>query len=153
MHLDLCHIFFKILGIRYQIYLPTNIDTVQFPQSHSLLPTNLSISRSVKVSLTPSSPTEITHQHNAPCPLWMGVQWGLSSWAACTSCAEWEDILQQTLAPPASVAYRQEPAAWSPESYASNFTCEKLEEIKTEVWYDWAVQHGRGVLISVKWHL
>lgn len=63
----------------------------------------------------------------------MGVQWGLSSWVACTSCVEWEGSLQQTLAPPASVAYRQEPEAWSPGSDASNFTCEKLEEIKDEV--------------------
>lgn len=63
----------------------------------------------------------------------MGVQWDLSSWAAYTSCVEWEGNLQQTLAPPASVAYRQEPAAWSTGSDASNFTCEKLEEIKDKV--------------------
>lgn len=63
----------------------------------------------------------------------MGVRWDLSSWAAYTSCVEWGGSLQQTLAPPASVAYRQEPAAWSPGSDASNFTCEKLEERKDKV--------------------
>lgn len=41
-----------------------------------------------------------------------------------------EDSLQQELAPPASVAHRQEPTAWSPESQASDVTHKELEAQK-----------------------
>ena len=77
-------------------------------------------------------PTEITYQHNVPCPPETGVQLVLSSWVACTSCGVWGDNLQQEHAPRASVAHRQEPTAWSPASQASGVTHKELEVTEKE---------------------
>lgn len=93
-----------------------------------------------------TAPAGITHQRNVPCPLWMGVQSALSSWAACTSCGEWGDSLQQELAPPASAAHRQEPTAWSPSSQASDVTHKELEAKAQEEKLDLLKSRGEVVL-------
>lgn len=76
----------------------------------------------------------------------MGVQSALSSWAACTSCGEWGDSLQQELAPPASAAHRQEPTAWSPSSQASDVTHKELEAKAQEEKFDLLKSRGEVVL-------
>lgn len=80
----------------------------------------------------------------------MGVQSALSSWAACTSCGEWGDSLQQELAPPASAAHRQEPTAWSPSSQASDVTHKELEAKAQEEKLDLLKSTGGGCLKSIK---
>lgn len=68
----------------------------------------------------------VTHQHNAPCPLEMEVQWVLSSWVACTSCGAWGGSLQQGHVPQMSVKNRLKLASWSPAFQASlaEISCE-----------------------------